>query len=49
MAQIEETKNTVLPQSFSSDERKELKDEFNRLVAAINALDTRVTALEPPP
>lgn len=48
MAQIEETKNSVLPQSFSSDERKELKDEFNRLVAAINALEARVDLLENP-
>ena len=46
MAAIEETKITALFSQGDSEKSKELKDEFNRLVAAINALDTRVTAIE---
>jgi len=46
MATIEETKTNVLFSQGDSEKIKELKDEFNRLVAAINALDARVTVVE---
>jgi hypothetical protein len=46
MAAIEETKTNVLFSQGDSAKIQELKDEFNRLVAAINALDARVADLE---
>jgi hypothetical protein len=46
MAAIEETKITALFSQGDSQKAFELKEEFNRLVAAINALDARVTAIE---
>jgi hypothetical protein len=46
MAQIDEVKVRELFAQGDSEKSKELADVFNRLVAAINALDTRVTALE---
>ena len=46
MAAIELTTTPNLPQTFDSDERKILKDELNRIIAALNALDGRVETLE---
>jgi uncharacterized protein YaaN involved in tellurite resistance len=46
MAQIEETKTSALPQGWDADARRDIKDELNRLVAAINALEARVTDVE---
>jgi Mg2+ and Co2+ transporter CorA len=46
MAQIPETKPSTLPQGWDAESRRDIKDELNRLVAAINALEARVTDLE---
>jgi hypothetical protein len=46
MAAIDLVKTPNLPQSFDSDERRDLKDELNRIIAALNALDARVVTLE---
>ena len=46
MAAIEPTTNPNLPQTFDSDERKLLKAELNRIIAALNALEGRVKTLE---
>lgn len=46
MAQIDEVKVRELFAQGDSEKSKELADVFNRLVAAINALDARVTVVE---
>jgi hypothetical protein len=46
MAAIDLTTNPVLPQTFDSDERKALKEELNRIITALNALDARVAVIE---
>ncbi len=49
MAQIVETDINKFFSQGDSEKARDLKDEFNRLVQAINALDTRVTDLEEAP